>query len=51
MALPDGYPWPEFLELRVIATDASLIYRLIRLAVASPLLAWAVVGLAGESRS
>jgi len=48
---PTATAWPEFLVLGVIATGASLIYGLIMLAVGLPLLAWAVIGLARESRS
>lgn len=50
-AFPTATAWPEFLVLGVIATGASLIYGLIMLAVGLPLLAWAVIGLARESRS
>lgn len=48
---PTATAWPEFLVLGVIATGASLIYGLIMLVVGLPLLAWAVIGLARESRS
>jgi Cytochrome c oxidase subunit IV len=48
---PAATAWPEFLVLGVIATGASLIYGLIMLVVGLPLLAWAVIGLARESRS
>ena len=50
-AFPTATAWPEFLVLGVIATGASLIYGLIMLVVGVPLLAWAVIGLARESRS
>jgi hypothetical protein len=42
--------WPVFMALGAIVTGASLIYGLILLPVGAVMLAWAIVGLARESR-
>ena len=42
--------WPVFLVLGVIVTGASLVYGLLLLPVGAAMIAWAIVGLARESR-
>jgi hypothetical protein len=49
-SFPMASAWPAFLVLGAIVTGAALIYGLILLPVGASMLAWAVFGLARESR-
>jgi Cytochrome c oxidase subunit IV len=47
---PAATAWPVFLVLGVIVSGASLVYGLLLLPVGMALVAWAIAGLARESR-
>jgi hypothetical protein len=49
-SFPMASAWPAFLVLGAIVTGAALIYGLILLPVGAAILAWAIVGLASESK-